>query len=172
MGSRFIEPQIQLGESTMFLQAFIAVVVAFIIYLSIKYIVFYCTAMNARASENYLAISRSSSASKSVEIFWAEIYWGRLIFRAESSLIQSSLVLVTPRNGKQMYLMWTVPITHLRHAFIQCCASFPLLRWEYLYAMAAAIPRGHEYQTRLNETRFGPKNKSSPIYLGPKNLIL
>jgi hypothetical protein len=36
--------------------------------------------MNARASENYLAISRSSSASKSVEI-----YWGRLFFRAESS---------------------------------------------------------------------------------------
>ena len=34
--------------------------------------------MNARASENYLAISRSSSASKCVEIFWAEIYWGRL----------------------------------------------------------------------------------------------
>jgi hypothetical protein len=34
--------------------------------------------MNARASENYLAISRSSSASKSVEIFWADIYWGRL----------------------------------------------------------------------------------------------
>jgi hypothetical protein len=26
--------------------------------------------MNARESENYLAISRSSSASKSVEIFW------------------------------------------------------------------------------------------------------
>ena len=41
--------------------------------------------MNARESENYLAISRSSSASKSVEIFWE-----RLIFRAESSLIQSS----------------------------------------------------------------------------------
>ena len=41
--------------------------------------------MNARASENYLAIS-----SKSVEIFWAEIYWGRHFFRAESSLIQSS----------------------------------------------------------------------------------
>ena len=48
------------------------------------------TAMNARASENYLAISRSSSASKSVEIFWAEIYWGRLFFRAESNLIQWS----------------------------------------------------------------------------------
>jgi hypothetical protein len=44
--------------------------------------------MNARASENYLAIARS--ASKSVEIFWAKIYWGRLFFRAESSLIQSS----------------------------------------------------------------------------------
>jgi hypothetical protein len=44
--------------------------------------------MNARASENYLAIARS--ASKSVEIFGAEIYWGRLFFRAESSFIQSS----------------------------------------------------------------------------------
>jgi hypothetical protein len=41
-------------------------------------------AMNARSSENYLAIS-----SKSVKIFWAEIYQGRF-FRAESSLIQSS----------------------------------------------------------------------------------
>ena len=34
--------------------------------------------MNTRKSENYLAISRSSSASKSVQIFWAEIYRGRL----------------------------------------------------------------------------------------------
>ena len=40
--------------------------------------------MNARKSENYLAISHSSSASKSVKIFWAEIYRGRLFFRAES----------------------------------------------------------------------------------------
>jgi hypothetical protein len=39
--------------------------------------------MNARESENYLAISHS----KSVKNFWAEIYWGRLIFKAESSLI-------------------------------------------------------------------------------------
>jgi hypothetical protein len=46
--------------------------------------------MNARVSENYLAILRSSSASKSVEIFWAEIYRGRPFARAESSLIQSS----------------------------------------------------------------------------------
>ena len=34
--------------------------------------------MNAREYENYLAISRSSNASKSVEIVWAEMYWGRL----------------------------------------------------------------------------------------------
>ena len=34
--------------------------------------------MNARESENDMAISRSSGTSKSVEIFWAEIYWGRL----------------------------------------------------------------------------------------------
>ena len=46
--------------------------------------------MNARESENYLAISRSSSASKCVEILWAEIYRGRLFFRAEFSLIQSN----------------------------------------------------------------------------------
>ena len=31
--------------------------------------------MDACTSENYLAISRSSNASKSVEIFSAEIYW-------------------------------------------------------------------------------------------------
>ena len=37
--------------------------------------------MNACASENYLAISCLSSASKSVEIFRSEIYWGRLFFR-------------------------------------------------------------------------------------------
>ena len=35
--------------------------------------------MNAREFENYLAISRSSSASKGVEIFGAEIYRGRLL---------------------------------------------------------------------------------------------
>ena len=38
--------------------------------------------MNARESENYLAISRSSNASKSVEIFWDEIYWERLFLGA------------------------------------------------------------------------------------------
>ena len=48
--------------------------------------------MNARASENYLAISRSSSASKSVEIIWAEIYWGRLFLgpNLELSFLYSS----------------------------------------------------------------------------------
>jgi hypothetical protein len=49
-----------------------------------------------------------------------------------------------------MCLMWTVPITHLRHAFIQCCASFPLLRWEYLYAMAAAIKNMDSAVTNIN----------------------
>ena len=39
--------------------------------------------MNARKSENHQAISRSSSASKNVEIFWAEIYRGQLYFRAD-----------------------------------------------------------------------------------------
>ena len=34
--------------------------------------------MNAHESEIYLAVSRSSSASKSGDIFWAEIYRGRL----------------------------------------------------------------------------------------------
>jgi hypothetical protein len=45
--------------------------------------------MNAHASENYLAISSSSSASESVEIFWAEIYWRRL-FLGLNLVIQSS----------------------------------------------------------------------------------
>ena len=46
--------------------------------------------MNACESENYLAIARASSASNSVEIFWAEIYRGRHFLGAESSLIQSN----------------------------------------------------------------------------------
>ena len=60
--------------------------------------------MNARESENYLAISRSSSASKSVETFWAEIYRGRLFFRAESSLIQSQ----TPDSFCIRYRTWFI----------------------------------------------------------------
>jgi hypothetical protein len=46
--------------------------------------------MNARESENYLAISRSSSASK--EFFWAEIYWGRLFLG--SNLVSFNRVVV------------------------------------------------------------------------------
>jgi hypothetical protein len=61
-------------------------------------------AMNARESENYLAISRSSSTSKSVEIVWAEIYRGRLYFRAESSLIQSQ----TPDSFRIRYRTWFI----------------------------------------------------------------
>jgi hypothetical protein len=54
--------------------------------------------MNARASENYLAISRSSSASKSVEIFWAEIYWGRLFLGPNlvSSSCRSFIRVIVP----------------------------------------------------------------------------
>ena len=48
--------------------------------------------MNARESENYLAISRSSSKSKSVEIFWAEIYRGRLFLGP--NLVSSNRVVV------------------------------------------------------------------------------
>ena len=55
------------------------------------------TAMNARESENYLAISRSSYASKGVEIFWAEIYRG-LFFRAKSSLIELSFLYTSYRS--------------------------------------------------------------------------
>ena len=43
----------------------------------------------ARASENYLAISRSSSASKCRDFLGRDIL-GMTFFRAESSLIQSS----------------------------------------------------------------------------------
>jgi hypothetical protein len=44
--------------------------------------------MNARASENYLGISHP----KSVEIFCAEIYWGRLFFRANLVLFNRAVV--------------------------------------------------------------------------------
>ena len=65
--------------------------------------------MNTRASENYLAISRSSSASKSVEMFWAEIYWGRLSFRVESSLIQSSC-----RSFVRVFVSYEISIVNFR----------------------------------------------------------
>ena len=82
--------------------------------------------MNARASENYLAISRSSSASKSVEIVWAEIYWGRLFFRAESSLIQSSCrsfigVIVPYEIPKVNFLSLIQRV--LAHISIQLCGK-------------------------------------------------
>jgi len=44
--------------------------------------------MNARESENYLAISRSSS----VEIFWGEIYRGRLFL--EPNLVSFNRTIV------------------------------------------------------------------------------
>jgi len=46
--------------------------------------------MNARESENYLPISRSSSAYKNRRDFWVRDISGTTFFRAESSLIQSN----------------------------------------------------------------------------------
>jgi hypothetical protein len=60
------------------------------------------TAMNARASENYMAISRSSSASKSVEIFWAEIYWGQLFFFQFFSAIGICLINCLSKSNKNI----------------------------------------------------------------------
>ena len=97
--------------------------------------------------------------------FFLCVMWPKVHFR-----VMSSTSKITKRD-KQMYLIWTVPITHLRHAFIQCCASFPLLRWEYLYAMAAAIknmdsavtwPR---YQTKKSE------GSRVPDYLFPNTVL-
>jgi hypothetical protein len=95
--------------------------------------------------------------------------WPKVHFR-----VMSSTSKITKRD-KQMYLMWTVPITHLRHAFMQCCVSFPLLRWVYLFAMAAAIknmdsavtwPR---YQTKKSE---GSRVPDYPIFPSIFNIIL
>jgi hypothetical protein len=41
---------------------------------------------------------------KSVEIFWADIYRGRLFFRAESSLIQSKSPIQSCRSLQDLYL--------------------------------------------------------------------
>jgi hypothetical protein len=65
--------------------------------------------MNARESENYLAISPSSSASKSAEICWAEIYRGRHFLRAESSLIQSNCRSLRNRNVFSMRRIFFYP---------------------------------------------------------------
>jgi hypothetical protein len=79
------------------------------------------------------------------------VMWPKLHFRVMSSTSKIT------KGDKQMYLMWTVPINHLRHAFIQCCASFPLLRREHLYAMAASIKNMDSavtwlrYQTKKSE---------------------
>ena len=74
--------------------------------------------MNARAFENDLAIS-----SKSVENFWAEIYWGRLFSRDESSLIQSSCrsfirVIVPYEISKVNFRVETKIIVYVRRDLI------------------------------------------------------
>jgi hypothetical protein len=72
--------------------------------------------MKARASENDLAIVRS--ASTSVDNFWAEIYWGRLFFRAESSLIQSTTDTRNPCVIKVTLLTCFTDIDILTRIFI------------------------------------------------------
>jgi hypothetical protein len=54
------------------------------------------------------------------------VIWSKLHFRVMSSTSKIT------KGDKQMYLMWTVPITHLRHAFIQWCASNCMTRLFYL----------------------------------------
>jgi hypothetical protein len=64
-------------------------------------------------------------------------------------------------------------ITHskLRHAFIQCCASFPLLRWEYLYAMAAAIKNMDSAVTRPRYQTKKSEGSRVPDYLFPNTVL-
>jgi hypothetical protein len=61
--------------------------------------------MNARECENYLAISRSSSASKSVKIFWAEIYLGR--FFLGPNLVSFNRTVVPYEISKVNFLVET-----------------------------------------------------------------
>jgi len=62
--------------------------------------------MNARESENYLVISRSSSASKSVEIFWAEIYRGTCLQCAEFIFVFQYVQPCLSKNPK--YTFYTI----------------------------------------------------------------
>jgi hypothetical protein len=82
------------------------------------------------------------------------VMWPKVHFRVMSSTSKIT------KGDKQMYLMWTVPITHLRHAFVQCCASFPLLRWDYLYAMAAAIKN---MDSAVTWPRYKKKSEGSRV---------
>jgi hypothetical protein len=59
--------------------------------------------MNAHESENYLAISHSSSASKSVEIFWAEIlYLGDDLFLGQN-LVSFNRAVVPYEISRALY---------------------------------------------------------------------
>ena len=70
--------------------------------------------MNARESENYLAISYSFSASKSVEIFWAEIYRGRLFFRMKAfirvNILRKFKFIPDRKTLEKIYLTFIRPI--------------------------------------------------------------
>jgi hypothetical protein len=75
----------------------------------------------------------------------------RLIFRAESSLIQSSC---------RSFIRVIVPYERGYET-----SGSPL---RFMLRRSDNSNKGTT--ARLNETRFGPKKKSSPIYLGPNNL--
>jgi hypothetical protein len=74
--------------------------------------------MNAHESENYLPISRSVHQS-SVEIFWAEIYQGRLL----TLITGSSSRLLRIRFSADLTMYW-FPVCHFR-----CMKFKPLVIW-------------------------------------------
>ena len=77
------------------------------------------TAMNARESENYLPIHAHSVLQNSVEIFWAEIYRGRLLTLTTGS--SSRLLRIQFSADLTMY--W-FPVCHFR-----CMKFKPLVIW-------------------------------------------
>ena len=54
--------------------------------------------------------------------------------------------------------------------YICSCITCCLIVYNYLYYHALCGAFSEIKSFKFQETRFGPKNKSSPIYLGPKNL--
>jgi hypothetical protein len=84
--------------------------------------------MNTCESENYLAISRSSSASNSVEIFWAEIYRGD--FFLGPNLVSASI------HGRACFILIIIIIRRNGAKTISLQTTFGRLKYNVLY-------RGH-----------------------------
>jgi hypothetical protein len=81
--------------------------------------------MNACESENYLAISRSSSASKSVEISWAEIYRGQIFCRV--SYFEMGL----PKDYPSQIWFNLVQWFNSSHLEWRAGLSDTILKWDY-----------------------------------------